>query len=321
MAELSREESSAMRSIGRETAARIARIAEDAARSAGMSRTFATVTKVNADGTVEVDFGDSSHPMSVGAIRMTTGCAGASVGDVVVVDTFAYVPLVTGIVSTGKNGVLPISHGGTGATTAAEAFKAITEGYTLDIQTNNTVDSWIPVFTNNSLIQHRVLPALPLPVASGGTGASDAAGARSNLGITGSFISGTAMTVPSRTSDCNSAPAGLSYYDPNTSNITPTASYGHLYTSDGIGWKFQIALTTGDGIWWRKNINNGGWTKWSQIADNPTSTSYYLMTPVYRLHNPYDKCYLFTSSTSEYNSLVSQGWTGEGIVFYAFHYA
>lgn len=121
MAELSREESNHMRSIGREAAARIARIAENAAKSYGMSRSFATVSKVNSDGTVEVDFGNPSHAMGVGSIRTTTGCAGVKVGDVVVVDTFSYVPLVTGIVSTGANGVVPVSKGGTGATGAATA--------------------------------------------------------------------------------------------------------------------------------------------------------------------------------------------------------
>lgn len=103
MAELSMEESNQMRSIGRDTARRVAAIARDAAREVGMSRDFATVTKVNSDGTVEVNFGSLSHAMSVGAIRTTAGCASANVGDVVVVDTYAHVPLVTGIVSSGAN--------------------------------------------------------------------------------------------------------------------------------------------------------------------------------------------------------------------------
>lgn len=201
---------------------------------------------------------------------------------------------------------LPVASGGTGANTASEAFKNLS-GYTLDLGTNNTYDTWVPVMTNNSTIQHRVLPALPLPVSAGGTGATDAAGARANLGL---------YQNPATIGDCNSAPAGFSFYTTGTAN-RPT-DFGHLITFDGANWKFQIALGTYGGMWWRQNINNGGWTKWSQLANNPTSTSYYYLTPVYRLYNQYNGQHLFVSSESEYNSLVSQGWTGEGIVFYAF---
>jgi hypothetical protein len=42
------------------------------------------------------------------------------------------------------------------------------------------------------------------------------------------------------------------------------------------------------------------------------------MTPVYRLYNQYNSQHMFVTSESEYNNLVEQGWTGEGIVFYAF---
>jgi len=42
------------------------------------------------------------------------------------------------------------------------------------------------------------------------------------------------------------------------------------------------------------------------------------MTPVYRAYNPYDKMYLFTADTNEYNGIVSRGWDGQGIAFYAF---
>lgn len=103
MAELSRSESSQMRSIGRETARKVAAIAREAAMEVGMSRDFATVARVNADGTVQVNFGSSGHAMTVGSIRTTVDCASVNVGDVVVVDTYAHVPLVTGIVSTANN--------------------------------------------------------------------------------------------------------------------------------------------------------------------------------------------------------------------------
>lgn len=103
MGELSMAESNQMRSLGRDTARKVAAIAREAAMEVGMSRDFATVTKVNQDGTVEVNFGSPSHEMSVGAVRTTVDCASANVGDVVVVDTYAHVPLVTGIVSSGAN--------------------------------------------------------------------------------------------------------------------------------------------------------------------------------------------------------------------------
>lgn len=40
--------------------------------------------------------------------------------------------------------------------------------------------------------------------------------------------------------------------------------------------------------------------------------------PVYRAYNPYDKTYLYTADESEYSSIVSSGWTGNGVVFHAF---
>lgn len=43
------------------------------------------------------------------------------------------------------------------------------------------------------------------------------------------------------------------------------------------------------------------------------------LRPVYRLYNPYDKCYLETADSSEASSLVSQGWQQHSSnVFYAF---
>lgn len=54
------------------------------------------------------------------------------------------------------NSPVPIANGGTGQTTAANAFKALS-GYTLDLGTNNTTSTWVPVM-NSSTIQHRVIP-------------------------------------------------------------------------------------------------------------------------------------------------------------------
>ena len=57
------------------------------------------------------------------------------------------------------------------------------------------------------------------------------------------------------------------------------------------------------------NVNN--WSLGNLSGDKD-------MIPVYRLYNKYNGQHLYETSESEYNSLVSQGWTGEGIVFYAF---
>lgn len=38
---------------------------------------------------------------------------------------------------------------------------------------------------------------------------------------------------------------------------------------------------------------------------------------IYSAYNPYDKDHLLTPAVSEYNGLISAGWTGEGIKFYA----
>lgn len=186
--------------------------------------------------------------------------------------------------------VIPVDKGGTGATTADAARANL--GAAASSHTHGAGD----------------ITSGTLPVSHGGTGATNAASARANLGL---------YQNPTAISDCNTAPAGFSWYRDTTSN-RPTG-FGHLITFDGANWKFQIALGTGDGIWWRNNINQGGWTKWSQLAPSPTATSYYAFVPVYRLHNKYTGVYLFTASGSEHSSLVSAGWTDEGIAFYAFH--
>lgn len=70
---------------------------------------------------------------------------------------------------------IPINKGGTGQTTAADAFKALS-GRTLDLDTNNTSDTWVPVLKGAS-IQHRVIPRnIPYDLSAvGGTKASSIA--------------------------------------------------------------------------------------------------------------------------------------------------
>lgn len=96
---LSRTEAEAMRAIGRRAVGQIVGAAADR-QGAGISRTLAKVTKVYGDGRLDVDGGTSASPMAVEGVRMTMGCAKAKVGDTVVVDTYAHIPLVTGLIAT-----------------------------------------------------------------------------------------------------------------------------------------------------------------------------------------------------------------------------
>lgn len=92
---LSRVESMAARSIGR-------RAAESMQRSASQPRQvrmFATVKKVNGDGTLDIDVGDGATPMPMLGVRMTTACSGVAAGKRVIVDTVQYSAIVTGVLA------------------------------------------------------------------------------------------------------------------------------------------------------------------------------------------------------------------------------
>lgn len=88
-----------MRRLGRELARNVSRMASQAQQD-GISREFARVTKVYADGTLDIDKGTSAYPMPVKGVRRTTGCELVAAGDTVVVDACAHVPLVVGVVGT-----------------------------------------------------------------------------------------------------------------------------------------------------------------------------------------------------------------------------
>lgn len=100
MSEVSRGEMREMRDTGRRAMEKVADVARQAAAQSGISRTFARVSKVNGDGTLQLELGSEAHPMPLYAVRSTTACAAAQPGDTVVVDTYAHVPLATGIVHT-----------------------------------------------------------------------------------------------------------------------------------------------------------------------------------------------------------------------------
>lgn len=88
--------------MARQIAEAAARIARDSAPS-GMARREATVTRVGADGTLDVNMGSDDRPQNLLGLRMTTACAGVSVGSRVLVETLANVSYVTGVLANAGN--------------------------------------------------------------------------------------------------------------------------------------------------------------------------------------------------------------------------
>lgn len=108
--DLARDEETRVRNLGRLALERAAKAgASMAANSGGISRTFATVSRVNGDGTIDVSMGDYTDVNGVTSecilrgLRMTVACSSAQVGDRVIVDTYAHVSVVTGILANADN--------------------------------------------------------------------------------------------------------------------------------------------------------------------------------------------------------------------------
>lgn len=95
---ISRQEERAVRDIGRRALEKAATAGSDK-QAKGVSRMFATVTRVGGDGTLDVDSGSAAHPQQMLGLRMTSSCYGVQVGNRVVVDTYAHVSVVTGILA------------------------------------------------------------------------------------------------------------------------------------------------------------------------------------------------------------------------------
>ncbi len=133
----------------------------------------------------------------------------------------------------------------------------------------------------------------PLSVTDGGTGANTADGARANLGAA-------AMNGPGLTH------AWVGIWNGNTSD--PGYRLETCWFVNGV--QRGLCVDTYNRLrFYGANVNN--WSLGNLSGDKD-------MIPVYRLYNQNTGEHLFVSSASEYNSLVSQGWAGEGIVFYAF---
>lgn len=82
--------------IGRDAAKRAGKAGRDS-QNPGISRREATVTAVNGDGTVDVNYGSEASPKILNGIRMTSACYGVRVGDRVILDTLGHISYVTGI--------------------------------------------------------------------------------------------------------------------------------------------------------------------------------------------------------------------------------
>lgn len=95
---ISRQEERAVRDIGRRALEKAATAGSDK-QAKGVSRMFATVTRVGGDGTLDVDSGSAAHPQQMLGLRMTSACYGVQVGNRVIVDTYAHVSVVTGILA------------------------------------------------------------------------------------------------------------------------------------------------------------------------------------------------------------------------------
>ena len=107
--DLARDEETRVRNLGRLALEKAAKAGASKAGSNGISRTFATVSRVNGDGTIDVSMGDYTDVNGVTSecilrgLRMTVACSSAKVGDRVIVDTYAHVSVVTGILANADN--------------------------------------------------------------------------------------------------------------------------------------------------------------------------------------------------------------------------
>lgn len=235
MAELSRDEARDMRETGRRAMEQVARVAREAASQAGMSRTFARVSKVNADGTLQLELGSDLHPMPLYSVRMTTSCAAAQPGDTVVVDTYAHVPLATGVIRTAGSaahlvpqhsqdastvtGTLGVAHGGTGASSAAEALTAL-----------------------------------------GAASATDLAAVRESVSpfVRGYWVSDLDLAKTS----------GIIAYTSDMKNL-PVASWGVVVVAGSGGYISQLAINnydTDSGRIWVRSTSGRDWNGWRKVA-------------------------------------------------------
>lgn len=143
------------------------------------------------------------------------------------------------------SGVATIAHGGTGASTSAEARA------NLEITPANIGAE--PIITN-------------LPISKGGTGATTRKTALENM-----------LTVSSKATDANSClDVGIYYTDTTTTNL-PFSTYGTLTVYKSTqNWIIQIwtsSTSAESSMYMRKNINGEGFGSWHKLlgSDSPVS--------------------------------------------------
>lgn len=201
---------------------------------------------------------------------------------------------------------------------------------------NYGIASWSNAFavdwSGNGEFQGGMTLGTPLPVASGGTGANTESAARANLGAAASSHNHAASDITSGTLPVSHGGTGATSAAGARSNLGAAAMNGSSLTNAWIGiWNGNtsdpghrletcwfvngvqrgLCVDTYNRLrFYGANVNN--WSLGGLSGDKA-------MTPVYRLYNKYNGMHHWVTSQSEYNSLVSQGWTGEGIVFYAFN--
>lgn len=91
---ISREDMNQLQGLGRKAAMSVPTQGDPA-----FSRRLGTVVQVYDDGRLDVNMNSADKPSVQYGLRMTTACRGVAVNDVVVVDVFAHVPLVTGVIA------------------------------------------------------------------------------------------------------------------------------------------------------------------------------------------------------------------------------
>jgi hypothetical protein len=144
-------------------------------------------------------------------------------------------------------GTVPVSLGGTGATTAATARTSL--GVDASGTDNSTPVTLATVASNYLSLSGQQLTAGTVPVSLGGTGATTAAAARTNLGISGASLSFETEAGATRTlSDSDS---GKVISCTNTSDVTITipstltSGFNCRIVQSGTG---QVAVTAGSGV-------------------------------------------------------------------------
>lgn len=92
------QDKSRLRNIGRIALEKAAKAGRDK-QNTTMARRVMTVSKVNGDGTLDLNMGDATDFKPMQGIRMTTACSSAKAGDRVLVDTINHVSYVIGVLA------------------------------------------------------------------------------------------------------------------------------------------------------------------------------------------------------------------------------